>query len=95
MKKMYDRIIDIRGNLITVMAKGIKLGELAEIYRASGEKTLASVLSFDGEKVTLQTFESPRGLSTGDSANVLTPHVGDANTMITEFKAFLCNVNKA
>jgi len=30
----------------------------------------------------------------GDSANVLTPHVGDANTMIPEFKAFLVNVNK-
>ncbi len=35
------------------------------------------------------------GLSTGDSANLLTPHVGDANTMIPEFKAFLCNVRKA
>ena len=35
------------------------------------------------------------GLSTGDSANLLTPHVGDANTMIPEYKAFLCNVRKA
>ncbi len=35
------------------------------------------------------------GLSTGDSANVLTPHVGDANTMIPEFKAFLCDVRRA
>ncbi len=35
------------------------------------------------------------GLSTGDSANVLTPHVGDANTMIPEYKAFLVDVNKA
>jgi len=35
------------------------------------------------------------GLSTGDSANVLTPHVGDANTMIPEYKAFLVNVRKA
>jgi formate dehydrogenase major subunit len=34
------------------------------------------------------------GLSTGDSANILTPHVGDANTMIPEFKAFLCNIRK-
>lgn len=32
------------------------------------------------------------GLATGDSANLLTPHVGDANTMIPEFKAFLCDV---
>ncbi|MBM2832482.1 MAG: formate dehydrogenase, alpha subunit, partial [Dehalococcoidia bacterium] len=35
------------------------------------------------------------GLSTGDSANLLTPHIGDANTMIPEYKAFLCNVSKA
>jgi len=35
------------------------------------------------------------GLSTGDSANVLTPHVGDANTMIPEYKAFLVDVRRA
>jgi formate dehydrogenase major subunit len=35
------------------------------------------------------------GLSKGDSANMLTPHVGDANTMIPEYKAFLCNIRKA
>ncbi len=35
------------------------------------------------------------GLSTGDSANVLTPHVGDANTMIPEYKAFLVDIRKA
>ena len=35
------------------------------------------------------------GLVTGDSANLLTPHVGDANTMMPEFKAFLCNLRKA
>jgi formate dehydrogenase major subunit len=34
------------------------------------------------------------GLCQGDSANVLTPHVGDANTMIPEFKAFLVRVKK-
>ena len=66
MKKVYDRIVDIRGNLITVMAMGVKLGELAHIVRGSGEKTLSSVLSIEGEKVTLQAFESPRGVSTGD-----------------------------
>jgi len=35
------------------------------------------------------------GLSKGDSANLLTPPVGDANTMIPETKAFLVNVRKA
>jgi formate dehydrogenase major subunit len=34
------------------------------------------------------------GLCKGDSANILTPHVGDANTMIPEFKAFLVRVKK-
>ena len=34
------------------------------------------------------------GLCQGDSANILTPHVGDANTMIPEFKAFLVRVKK-
>ncbi len=30
----------------------------------------------------------------GSSGNVLTPHVGDANTTIPEFKTFLCNITK-
>jgi formate dehydrogenase-N alpha subunit len=34
-------------------------------------------------------------LARGDSANKLTPHVGDANTMIPEYKAFLVNIEKA
>ncbi|MCB1081143.1 MAG: V-type ATP synthase subunit B [Chlamydiia bacterium] len=71
MKKVYDRIIDIRGNLITVLGKGIKMGELAKIHRSSGQTTLASVLSIDGEKVTLQAFENPRGVSTGDRVGFL------------------------
>lgn len=71
MKKIYDRIIDIRGNLLTVAAKKVGLGELAEVKRASGQTTLASVLSIDGEKVTLQAFENPRGISTGDQVTFL------------------------
>jgi formate dehydrogenase major subunit len=35
-----------------------------------------------------------KGLSIGDTANDLSPHVGDANTMIPEFKAFLVRVRK-
>ena len=34
------------------------------------------------------------GLSVGQSANILAPNVGDANTMIPEFKAFLCDVRR-
>ncbi len=35
------------------------------------------------------------GLAKGDSANLLTPHVGDANTRIQESKAFLVDIRKA
>jgi formate dehydrogenase major subunit len=34
------------------------------------------------------------GYCTGDSANLLTPHIGDANTGIPESKAFICNLRK-
>jgi formate dehydrogenase major subunit len=35
-----------------------------------------------------------KGMFTGNSANVLTPFVGDPNTMIPEYKAFLVNIRK-
>ena len=71
MEKVYDRIVDIRGNLISVKAKKIKLGALAKVHCADGRTILASVLSIDGEKVTLQAFETPRGVSTGDRVSFL------------------------
>jgi hypothetical protein len=36
-----------------------------------------------------------KGLSTGDSANLLTARIGDPNTGIPEFRSFLCDVQKA
>jgi formate dehydrogenase-N alpha subunit len=36
-----------------------------------------------------------KGIATGETANRLTPHIGDANTTIPEYKAFLCNVRRA
>jgi len=36
-----------------------------------------------------------KGIVTGDTANRLTPHIGDANTTIPEYKAFLCDVRRA
>jgi len=35
------------------------------------------------------------GLSQGDSANLLTARIGDPNTGIPEYRAFLCDVRKA
>lgn len=64
--KIYDRILNMRGNLLTVNAKGVALGELALIHKKNGEKTYASVLRIEGELVTLQAFENTRGLATDD-----------------------------
>ena len=36
-----------------------------------------------------------KGIAKGDSANRLTPHIGDANSNIPEYKAFLCDVRRA
>jgi formate dehydrogenase-N alpha subunit len=36
-----------------------------------------------------------KGYATGDTANRLTPHIGDANTQIPEYKAFLCDIRRA
>ena len=71
MRKVYDRIIDMRGNLITVAAEGVALGEVALIQKRNGTFTFASVLRFDEDLATLQMFENTRGISTGDQVTFL------------------------
>jgi V/A-type H+-transporting ATPase subunit B len=71
MKKIYEKILDMRGNLITVAAEKVSLGELARIELKNGHSTYASVLAIADELATLQVFESTRGLSTGDQVTFL------------------------
>lgn len=71
MKKVYDRINNMRGNLITVTAEGASLGELAQVHLSDGTKVYASVLKIDGDQVTLQVFKSTRGISTKDQVMFL------------------------
>ncbi len=71
MKKVYDKIMDMRGNLITVLAKDVSLGELARIQKSDGRSLYASVLRIDEDKVTLQAFENTRGISTNDRVTFL------------------------
>src|ERR1700722_14660504 len=71
MKKVYDRIVDMRGNLITVIARGVSLGELARVHKRNGRSTYASVLRIDGDLVTLQCFENTRGIATNDRVSFL------------------------
>ena len=71
MRKVYDKINDMRGNLITVTADGVSLGELARIDLRDGRSVYASVLRIEGNQVTLQVFQSTRGISTEDKVTFL------------------------
>ncbi len=71
MKKVYDKIVDMRGNLLSVRAKHVSLGELARIHKQDGTSLFASVLSFKDEEVTLQAFENTRGIATDDLVTFL------------------------
>jgi len=85
--------------------KGIKNGERVAVTSARGEiKAVAVVtarwkpLTIDGQKVHqigMPWHYGWQGLATGDVANDLTPHVGDGNTTIPEYKAFLVDIRKA
>jgi len=70
-KTVYDRINDMRGNLVTVTAEGVGLGELAQIQLKNGRRVYASVLRIEGKEVTLQVFENTRGISTEDKVTFL------------------------
>jgi formate dehydrogenase major subunit len=86
-------------------AKGIKNGDKVKIKSARAEIEAYALVTdrfqpfkLDGkmvEEVGLAWHYGYIGLGKGASANDLTPHVGDANTLIPEFKAFLCDVKKA
>lgn len=71
MRTVYEKIDDMRGNLITVQAEGVGLGELARIDFKDGRHAYASVLRVEGNRVTLQVFQNTRGISTGDKVTFL------------------------
>lgn len=75
MRKVYDRIIDMRGNLITVAAEGVCLGEVARIHKRNGTHTFASVLRFNEGLATLQVFQNTSGISTGDQVTFLSRQI--------------------
>ena len=82
--------------------KGIKNGDRVTVRSARGKLTAVAVVTprlkpFNINGKTVHQVGMPwhwgyEGLVTGGSANTLTPPVGDANTMIPETKAFLCNI---
>src|SRR5512137_2343362 len=70
MKKVYDKIESITGNVIEVRAEGVSYGELAEVGTRFG-KSLAEVIRLKGDLVSLQVFSGGRGISTGDEVRFL------------------------
>jgi V/A-type H+-transporting ATPase subunit B len=70
MRKVYSKIEQIVGNVITVKADGIKYGELAEVRSVHGT-SLAEVIRMNGNLVSLQVFAGSRGISTGDEMRFL------------------------
>ena len=85
--------------------KGIKNKDKIIVSSARGEiKAYAMVTkrfkpyTIKGQKVHqvgMPWHFGYKGYATGDTANRLTPHIGDANTTIPEYKAFLCDVRRA
>lgn len=68
MKIVYNKINNMRGNLITLTAEGVGLGELARIDLKDGRSIYASVLRIDGDQVTLQVFQKhSRNFNRGSS----------------------------
>ena len=70
MKKIYNRIIQISGNVITVEAENVANGELAEVKTTRGT-SLAQVIRLDKQKVYLQVFAGSRGISTDSEVRFL------------------------
>ena len=89
--------------------RGIENGDIVEVLTARGSIQAVAVVTKRfrrlriGDKDVDQVgipwhwgyIGYSKGISpNGSSGNVLTPHVGDANTTIPEFKTFLCDVRR-
>jgi formate dehydrogenase major subunit len=88
--------------------KGFENGEKVLVRSGRGELWAVAIVTsrFKPFKIAGSTvhqvglpwhfgWQYPADGSGGDSANLLTPTIGDANTMIPETKAFMVNVVKA
>jgi V/A-type H+-transporting ATPase subunit B len=70
MRKIYHRIIQISGNVITLEAEDVANGELAEV-RSGDKVSLAQVIRLNGKRVSLQVFAGSRGISTDSEVRFL------------------------
>ena len=70
MQKVYNKILSIAGNVVTVRAEDVAYEELAEITTRRG-KSLAQVIKLDDDIVSLQVFAGSKGISTSDEIRFL------------------------
>ncbi len=100
---MPDMFVEISEELAA--EKGIKNGEMVAVDSSRGSirgvaivtKRLRPLLVNGAtvHEIGLPWHWGYMGLVTGDSANMLTPHIGDPNTTMPEYKAFLVNVRRS
>ena len=70
MRKYYDQITRIAGNVVTVTAGGVGYDELAVVAGERGS-SLARVIRLEGDQVSLEVFSGTQGVSTGDRVRFL------------------------
>ncbi len=70
MRKYFDQITRIAGNVVTVRATDVGYDELAVITTDRGP-SLAQVIRLQGDQVSLQVFAGTQGVSTGDRVRFL------------------------
>jgi len=80
-----------QGTLVTVRSKRGSIQAVAIVTKRFKPLNLAGKTV---HQIGIPWHWGFTGLSVGDSANILSPHVGDPNTTIPEFKAFLVDVEK-
>lgn len=64
---IYKEIVGIKGFIVRVKARNVRLGEIALIKCNNGSTKVASVISVDGDYADMQVFSSSNGISTDSS----------------------------
>ena len=86
--------------------KGIKTGDMVHVWNNRGSVEVAAMVTkrmkpmeIDGKMTHVvgmpHHFSWATNMARGDNVNDLTPNVGDPNSYIPEYKAFLVNLEKA
>jgi len=99
---MPNSFVEISEELAKV--KGINNGDTVTVVSARGKATAVACVTkrfkpfnINGKivhEIGILWHYGFRGIAVGDSANRLTPHIGDANSTTPEYKAWLCDVHK-